>query len=81
MILLDLNMPRMNGIEFLTTIRNDDTLHNAIIFVLTTSNSEEDMVQAYKQNIAGYIVKNNVGQAFLDSISLLEHYWRVVEFP
>ena len=81
LILLDLNMPRMNGMEFLDEIRKDGTLKDSVIFVLTTSTAEQDIWQAYQRNIAGYIVKENVGEEFLSAISLLDMYWRIVEFP
>ena len=81
LILLDLNMPRMNGLEFLAEIRADKNLKESVVFVLTTSRAEEDKWAAYQQNIAGYIVKENVGEEFLDAVSLLNLYWRVVELP
>lgn len=81
LILLDLNMPRMNGLEFLDTIREDEELKDSIVFVLTTSRAEKDKWEAYQRNIAGYIVKDNVGKDFLDAVSLLDHYWRIIEFP
>src|SRR5689334_20680533 len=55
LILLDINMPRMNGVEFLQHLRADPKLHDSIVFVLTTSKSEEDKVAAYDLNVAGYI--------------------------
>ncbi len=81
LVLLDLAMPRMNGIEFLDVIRQDPELKDAIVFVLTTSASDEDKVASYNHNVAGYIVKKEVGEGFVRLISLLDHYWRVVEFP
>lgn len=81
LILLDLNMPRMNGIEFLDELRNDEKLRDSIIFVLTTSRAESDKLDAYQRNIAAYIVKENVGVEFLNAIALLDMYWRIVEFP
>ena len=81
LILLDLNLPRMNGIEFLRAVRADEQLHSAIVFVLTTSKSEEDIVASYDLNVAGYIVKEDVGRGFVRLIQMLDHYWRVVEFP
>ncbi len=59
-VLLDLNMPRMNGHEFLAEIRSDPILHQTIVFVLTTSSLESDRSRAYERNIAGYFVKSNV---------------------
>ena len=81
LILLDLNMPRMNGLEFLTELRADPDLKDSIVFVLTTSRSDEDRVASYNLNVAGYIVKSDVGPGFVRLIGLLDHYWRVVEFP
>lgn len=57
-VLLDLNMPRMNGFEFLETIRDDSELQSIAVFVLTTSDSNVDRAKAYKENIAGYMVKD-----------------------
>lgn len=81
LVLLDLNLPRMGGIELLQKIRKDPELHDSIVFVLTTSASDEDKVASYQLNVAGYIVKSDVGQGFMRLIELLDHYWRVVEFP
>ncbi|MBL4602783.1 MAG: response regulator [Emcibacteraceae bacterium] len=80
-ILLDLNMPRMNGLEFLEEIRNDKILQSSIVFVLTTSNSDEDKCNAYKKNIAGYILKSNINNQFMEAITMLNLYWKIVEFP
>lgn len=81
LILLDLNMPRMTGFEFLDVIREDPHLKDSIVFVLTTSNNDEDRCQAYDRNIAGYILKSNVGDNFIHAVSMLKLYWRVVEMP
>lgn len=81
MILLDLNMPRMNGIEFLTEIRNDPELCNSIVFVLTTSNDEEDKVKSFNYNVAGYIVKSDPAAGFMKAIEMIDLYWKVVELP
>ncbi|WP_418135104.1 response regulator [Psychromonas sp. GE-S-Ul-11] len=79
-ILLDLNMPIM-GVEFLKHIRQDDRLKDSIIFVLTTSSADQDVVAAYNENIAGYIVKSDVKAGFDKVIKLLDCYWRVVMLP
>jgi CheY-like chemotaxis protein len=81
LILLDLNMPRMNGIEFLQIIRQDPELKSAVIFMITTSKAEEDKQRAYGHNVAGYIVKQDPANTFIQAVSMLEHYWKVVEFP
>lgn len=80
-ILLDLNMPRMNGIEFLEEIRSDELLRHSIVFVLTTSDDDRDKVAAYDKHVAGYMVKSKAGEDFMQLIGLLDHYWRVVEMP
>src|SRR5687768_6537761 len=56
-ILLDINMPKMNGLEFLKELRADKNLHNISVFVMTTSNDEKDRFEAYNYNVAGYIIK------------------------
>ncbi len=81
LILLDLNMPRMGGIEFLEVLRSDPLLHRMVVFVMTTSAAEEDRMQAYDKNVAGYILKQRLGQDFIELIGMLELYWRVVQFP
>ena len=81
LILLDLNMPRMNGIEFLQSLRQDIQLKSSIVFVLTTSNSDRDKLAAYREQIAGYLLKQRSGVNFADLVNMLDFYWRVVEFP
>ena len=80
-ILLDLNMPRMNGIEFLQELREDESLHDSVVFVLTTSDDDRDKVAAYKKQVAGYMIKSKAGEDFMQLIGMLDHYWRVVELP
>jgi len=80
-MLLDLNMPRMGGLEVLTELRKDENLKNSIVFVLTTSKDDEDKLAAYDQNIAGYIVKEKLQHGFDELVKLLDHYWRLVELP
>jgi CheY-like chemotaxis protein len=80
-ILLDINMPRMNGLEFLRELRGDPELRRSIVFVLTTSNREEDKLAAYEGHVAGYILKSRAGEDFLEVIKMLRSYWRVIEFP
>jgi CheY-like chemotaxis protein len=81
LILLDLNMPRMNGLQFLDELRKDPNLANTIVFVLTTSAADEDKVAAYKKNIAGYLVKTEAGEGFLRAIQMLDKFILIVQFP
>ena len=79
--ILDINMPRMNGLELLTKIRADKNLRHLIVFVLTTSNDEKDKFEAHNMNVAGYMLKSDMGNSFIRAVELLDNYWRVVEFP
>jgi CheY-like chemotaxis protein len=80
-ILLDLNMPKMNGIEFLQTLRADPELRSMLVFVLTSSNAEQDKVDAYNLNVAGYILKPIQLENFTQTISVINYYWALLEFP
>jgi CheY-like chemotaxis protein len=80
-ILLDLNMPKMGGIEFLTVIRNDPKLKPITVFVLTTSNEESDKVKAYDLNVAGFILKPLSFESFVNSVSVLNSFWNKCEQP
>jgi CheY-like chemotaxis protein len=79
-VLLDLNMPRMGGIEFLEELRKDVDLRKSVVFIMTTSGAESDKVKAYNLGVAGYILKTTAN-AFMETTALLDAYWRVVEFP
>jgi CheY-like chemotaxis protein len=80
-ILLDLNMPRMGGMELLDALRSDPLLRRTLVFVMTTSAAAADRERAYEKNVVGYIVKPDHAQGFTDTISALESYWRAIEFP
>jgi len=81
LVLLDLNMPRMGGIEFLSELRKDPELAATTVIVLTTSDEERDKVEAYKLNVAGYILKPVTLQAFIEIMATLNKYWTVSELP
>jgi CheY-like chemotaxis protein len=81
LILLDLNMPQMGGLEFLAELRGDPALRQALIFVMTTSAADDDRTRAYEKNVAGFVLKHRPGRSFLDALSMFEQYWRVVDFP
>ena len=80
-VTLDLNMPRMNGQEFLNEIRNDAALKNVVIFVWTTSSAQLDVAAAYDQNVAGYIVKERGKQSFRKALEMLDGYSNLVLLP
>ena len=80
-ILLDLNMPRMNGIEFLEIIKADKTLKKIPIVVLTTSGNEKDIIESFKFNVAGYIVKPADYEKFVRAIRIITEYWTLSELP
>ena len=81
LVLLDLNMPQMNGIEFLREVRRDPEFALLSVVVLTTSNEDRDKVEAYKLNVAGYLVKPVTLVNFVDVMVTLNKYWTLVEFP
>jgi len=80
-ILLDINMPKMNGIELLREIRNDEELRSISVFIMTTSNDDHDKFQAYHMNVAGYIVKPISFEKFVHAVSVLNNYWKLCEQP
>ncbi|ASK70629.1 Response regulator rcp1 [Shewanella putrefaciens] len=81
LILLDLNMPRMNGFEFLEHIRSNPVLSSSVVFMLTTSSADEDRMRAYSHHVAGYMVKTDIKDGFNNIFNMLEGYWRIVELP
>jgi CheY-like chemotaxis protein len=81
LVLLDLNMPRMNGIEFLRELRKDPDLQHIPVVVLTTSNDERDKIEAYNLNVAGYLLKPVTFANFVELTATLNKYWTLVELP
>jgi CheY-like chemotaxis protein len=81
LVLLDLNMPRMNGFEFLRELRSDRKLRRTVVFVLTTSDIENDRSRAYEQGIAGYMVKSRLGPQCSGLARFLTGYREVVLLP
>ncbi|MFE3871116.1 response regulator [Flavobacterium sp. ZS1P70] len=78
-IILDINMPKMNGIEFLKNLRDDDNLKNISVFVMTTSNEDSDKINAYNLNVAGYILKPLSFEKFITSVATLKNFWSLCE--
>jgi CheY-like chemotaxis protein len=79
LVLLDLNMPRMNGIEFLRELRRDPELHGTAVVVLTTSDEERDRIEAYNLHVAGYLVKPVRFLSFVELMTTLNRYWTLME--
>ncbi|NCJ07479.1 response regulator [Synechococcales cyanobacterium C] len=79
LILLDLNMPRMNGLEFLHALRQDPELRSIPVIMLTTSNEERDRIEAYNLNVAGYILKPVTFSKFAEVMVALNRYWTLCE--
>lgn len=80
-ILLDLNMPKMTGIEFLKVAKADEVLKKIPVVILTTSNDQEDIVESYSLSAAGYIVKPMNYKKFVEAIRALDLYWTLSELP
>lgn len=80
-ILLDINMPKMNGLEFLRALRNDEDLKSVSVFVMTTSNDDQDKIEAYNLNVAGYILKPLSFEKFVNAVAVLNSYWKLCEQP
>ena len=81
LVLLDLNMPRMNGIEMLRELRKDPAHHATPVVVLTTSNEERDRMDAYGLHVAGYLLKPVTFLNFVELMVTLNRYWQLVEYP
>ncbi len=81
LVLLDLNMPRMGGLEFLQELRADADLRLTPVVVLTTSNEDRDRIEAYNLNVAGYILKPVTFTNFAEVMATLNKYWALCELP
>jgi CheY-like chemotaxis protein len=80
-ILLDLNMPRMNGIDFLKERNLNDNIKSIPVVVLTSSREEQDMVQSFRLGVAGYMVKPVDYKQFVETIRVIDLYWTLSQFP
>jgi CheY-like chemotaxis protein len=81
LLLVDINMPRMDGLSLIRALRADAKLKSTIAFMLTTSKHDEDKETAYGLNVAGYFVKENAGQGFLELVNLIGGFSRIAELP
>jgi CheY-like chemotaxis protein len=80
-ILLDLNMPKMDGTEFLKIIKKDEALKMIPVVVLTTSNTEQDIVKSFELGAAGYMVKSIDYHKFKETINTIDLYWTLSKLP
>lgn len=80
-ILLDINMPKMGGIEFLREVRAHADLKGISVFMMTTSNEECDKIAAYDLNVAGYVLKPLSFEGFSSAVAILNNYWHLCEMP
>lgn len=81
LILLDLNMPIMNGLEFLRAVRSDKDLRLIPIVVLTTSNEQRDKLETFSLGVAGYMTKMPDYQKFVEVMRAIDTYWTLSEMP
>jgi CheY-like chemotaxis protein len=81
LILLDLNMPEMGGLEFLKELRADPALHKLPVVILTTSMQDSEIAAAYEYHVAGYIIKPITFSSFVEKIDALNRYWSMSELP
>ena len=78
-VLLDINMPKMNGLELLAKIRADEELKSLSVFMLTTSDDDSDKLRAHNLNVAGYIIKPVNFEKFVAAVATLNNYWALTE--
>jgi CheY-like chemotaxis protein len=76
-ILLDIHMPRMNGLEFLKELRADNILHHISVFVLTSAADDKNRIEAYNYNVAGYIIKPVTVENFIKAVATLKDFWKL----
>lgn len=80
-ILLDLNMPRMNGIDFLKILKSDERLRRIPVIVLTTSREEKDRLETFNLSAAGYMIKPVEYAGFVEVVRTIQSYWNTSEMP
>ena len=80
-ILLDLNMPRMNGLEFLQVVKKHEQHKVIPVIVLTTSAQERDRLESFKMSVAGFITKPVIYTEFIDIMKTIDRYWTCSDMP
>ena len=80
-ILLDLNMPKMNGLEFLQVLKQDTILKKIPVIVLTTTKNEQDKLESFRLGVAEYMIKPVDYQQFVEVVRTINLYWTLSEMP
>ena len=80
-VVLDINMPRMGGLEFLEKIRSNENFKKLVVFILTTSDAPSDIASAYEHNVAGYIVKEDSRNSYRETLVMIKAYSELVVLP
>ena len=80
-VLLDLNMPKMDGAEFLKIVKTDKALKKIPVVILTTSNSDRDVIESFELGAAGYMVKSVDYEKFVETIRAIDQYWTLSKLP
>ena len=81
LVLLDVHMPRMDGLALLRKLRADPVLKPTIVVMLSTSSDDRDRIEAQRLNVAGYLLKSADFAKFVDQIKTLYRYWSMMEIP
>ncbi len=80
-MLLDLNMPTMSGIDFLRLVKQDDQFKRIPVIVLTTSRNEQDRIESFNLGVAGYMIKPVDYWQFVEVVKTINIYWTLSELP
>jgi CheY-like chemotaxis protein len=81
LVLLDVNMPKMNGIELLQAVKGDPALHRIPVVMLTTSTNDQDIIQSFHLSAAGYMIKPVDYKKFVETVRTIDTYWRLSRIP